>query len=187
MNVYRVFDWDGTSTGEMFGGPLYVPAQVQGRGRFDIPFLDGVLYCALSDMCAVVEAIQMFRGSVLAPGDFRRPGGRFRQALTGLVIEDLTLPDLSNPTTLSAHGWTTAQVTSMDRPMTQGMAATLYQEGVPGFLWPSAIESECRNATLFASRVRGSIKVAGKPVDLDTNLPVVQHAAGLLRIPQVIA
>ncbi len=183
MDIFRIFDWDGAAAGDSFGGPLHVPVQMQGKGRHDIPELDGVLYCALSDVCAVVEAIQAFRGTTLATADFRMPGGKLRRALAWLEVAGLTIPDLANPELLSAHGWSATQVVSRDRTTTQHMAATLFREGAAGFAWPSAISAECRNVTLFQGRVRDVMVVKGPVVPLDTSLPAVQRAAVLLAIP----
>jgi hypothetical protein len=64
--------------------------------------------------------------------------------------------------------------------MTQKWAARLHDQGHPGFFWPSTLESEWINATLFATRVRDHLKLVRESQGLTTDMPEVRQAATAL-------
>lgn len=177
MDIYRVFLWDGKSQGAKFGGPLYVPRAKQGAGRHDIPERDGVLYCSQMAVSAVVETIKSFRGLTITNDIFDRPNG-LRVALVHLRLHDnIGLLDLDDPNQLASRQLIPSLVVSSHRQITQDMTRKLYDEGLAGFTWWSTLDSSWKNVTLFESRVRSSLQLAGDIVALHLNIYEVQQAA----------
>ena len=103
MNLFRVFDWDGSSLGRREGGPLFVARGRQGAGRHDAPASYGAWYCARDAVSAVAESIQYLRGHVLTEEDFLRLAGTTK-AIVSLHLDDsLKLVDLDDPSELAAR------------------------------------------------------------------------------------
>ena len=182
MELYRVFEWDGSSTGRTDGGPLFVARTWQGRGRHDNPSQFGAWYCSRHPLSAVAESLQRFRGQALDEDDFSRPDGRVK-ALVGLEIDDsVALVDLDDPAELSARHLRPSHVATLQRATTQQIAASLFREGATGISWWSTLEAAWTNVTLFYERALPHVRVATPPRRLSTGDAGVREAAALLDV-----
>jgi RES domain-containing protein len=181
LDLFRVFDWDGASTGRREGGPLHVARSRQGAGRHDAPALYGAWYCSREPISAVAESIQYLRGSVLADADFLRVGAA--KALVGLRLDpSLALIDLDDPLELTRRGLRPSRVATMQRHVTQRLAASIFEEGAAGLSWWSTLEAAWTNVTLFHERALPGISVVQPPRVLTTQMPEVRNAAAHLGI-----
>lgn len=182
MDLYRVFSWDGESTGRRAGGPLFVARERQGPGRHDAPARYGAWYCAREAVSAVAEAIQFFRGSALTSADLRRAGG-LRKALVKLQLDDdAVLVDLDEPRELVARKLRPSAVATRRRAMTQPLAVVIFEEGAAGFSWWSTLDADWTNVTLFHQRAVKQVRVAEPPQPLTTTMPEVLAAADHLGV-----
>jgi hypothetical protein len=182
VDLFRVFDWDGTSRGREQGGPLFVARDRQGSGRHDAPARYGAWYCSRQAVSAVAEAIQFLRGHTLEEADFVRPGGA-RKALARLIVDEtVRLVDLDDPRELAARTLRPSQVATGRRLLTQSMAVSIFDEGAAGLLWWSTLEAAWTNATLFYERVAAHVRIANSPVLLTKRLAEVREAAERLGI-----
>ena len=180
MILYRVFSWDKASARSELGGPLYVPRVAQGQGRHDLPSRDGVLYSSKNPVAAIAEWIQMFRTRPLRSVHFGPARGLVR-ALARLELSDaISLVDLDDPHVLVQQAIKPSELMTHARQITQKWAARLHDQGCPGFLWPSALESQWINATLFETRVRNHLRLVGESQSLTTEMPEVRQAATAL-------
>ena len=87
------------------------------------------------------------------------------------------LLDLDDPRNLLERSLRPSRVATSEREVTQPMAVTLYEEGVPGFEWWSTIEASWINVTLFEDRVVDRLTLAGEPEPLTLDHPAVREAA----------
>jgi hypothetical protein len=87
------------------------------------------------------------------------------------------LLDLDDPRNLLERSLRPSRVATSEREVTQPMAVTLYEEGVPGFEWWSTIEASWINVTLFEDRVVDRLTLAGEPEPLTLEHPAVREAA----------
>ena len=182
MELFRVFDWDGSSLGRGEGGPLFVARTRQGAGRHDNPAQYGAWYLSRNAVAAVAESIQFLRGHELREDDFVRPGG-LTKALASLHLDDrASLIDLDDPADLAARRLRPSQIATLRRTTTQRIAASLYREGDTGLSWWSTLDAEWTNVTLFYERALPHVKVAEPPRPLSTRIDEVQRAAGRLGI-----
>jgi hypothetical protein len=182
LRLYRVFDWDNTAKNDRPGGPLHVPRNLQGPGRFDIPHLDGVLYASLFELSTVVEALQGFRTKKITNRHFERPDGR-KQALAVLELDDtLGIIDLDDPAALHQRAIKPSETLTHDRQTTHVLAERLYNQGLNGILWPSTREASWKNATLFQSRVTSRLRVASNIQSLSIKHPAVIQAVEWLNM-----
>ena len=146
--LYRVFPWDGRSTGDRRGGPLFVPRASQSSTRHGIPEKDGVLYASKMPVSAIAERLKQFRGNVLSKDDFWFDD--YRWALAAIEVEDpVTLLDLTDPSILVQKKIDVASLVTKDRMRSQQLAVRLYDQGVAGFLWISSLEAAWTIASLF--------------------------------------
>lgn len=180
--LYRVFPLlEGAVPGEP-GGPLYVPRERQGAGRHDRPDLYGALYASRTDVAAVAERIQAFRGQTLTDADLRRVDG-VADALVGLDDGDLgDLLDLDDANELARRDLRPSRVATRERAITRGIAEVVFEEGWRGFEWWSTLESSWTHVTLFAERAVGGLAVAGEPEDLTSVHPALRAAAEALGV-----
>jgi len=177
VDLYRVFDWDGSSLGRADGGPLFVARTGQGSGRHDNPSQFGAWYCSRHPLSAVAESLQRFRGQALDDDDFIRPDGRVK-ALVGLEIDDnISLVDLDDPAELSTRRLRPSQVATLQRATTQQIAASLFREGATGIAWWSTLEAAWTNVTLFYERALPHVRVATPPRRLSARDADVREAA----------
>ena len=180
MILYRVFPWGKTSTGSELGGPLYVSRAAQGQGRHDLPSRDGVLYSSQNPVSAIAEWLQMFRTRPLRSIHFGPAHGLVR-ALARLELSDaVRLLDLDDPRVLVRQAIKPSELMTHVRQITQKWAARLYDQGHPGFFWPSSLESQWINATLFETRVRNHLRLVGESQSLTPEMPEVRQAATAL-------
>jgi hypothetical protein len=180
-DFYRVFLFDEKQSNVFSkGGPLYVPAEYQGEGRHDIRE-DGIFYCSVEPISAICEAIKRFRNLQLNDADFARPDGQ-TLAIAKISLRQPFLIDLREATTLVKMNFAPASITTSERTITQALSRTIFQEGVDGFLWWSALESQWTNATLYYSRVAKRLSIVEPPVMLDITNNHVIEAANILNI-----
>ncbi len=182
VELFRVFDWDGVSLGRREGGPLHVPRARQGAGRHDAPAKYGAWYCSREAVSAVAEAIQYLRGHALTDADFLRAEGRAKALVALRVDAALDLVDLDNPAELAARRLRPSRVATMRRPVTQQIAASIFDEGAGGLVWWSTLEAEWANVTLFHERALARVSIAAPPRKLSTGLSEVREAAAFLGI-----
>ena len=96
------------------------------------------------------------------------------------AVDDSELGDLldfDDPRNLLERSLRPSRVATSEREVTQPMAVTLYEEGVPGFEWWSTIEASWINVTLFEDRVVDRLILAGEPEPLTLDHPAVREAA----------
>jgi RES domain-containing protein len=182
MDLFRVFDWDGSSLGRREGGPLHVARARQGAGRHDAPALYGAWHCSREPVSAVAESLQYLRGHVLTDDDFLRAGGSTKALVTLRVDAALELVDLDDPSELAARRLRPSRVATLRRPVTQRVAASIFEEGAGGLLWWSTLETEWANVTLFHERALRHVSIAGKLRTLSTGMSEVRQAAAFLGI-----
>lgn len=183
--LYRLFPWDPAVDASAPGGALFNPRAQQGRegrGRHDNPDLYGALYAARVEVSAVAEWLVAFRGQSLAADDFVRTDGR-SWALVGL--DDSGLPDivdLDDPSELAARELRPSRIATRMRAITQDVARGLFNEGIPGFGWWSALEASWPNVTLFAERALDALRVADGPREIGIDDPTVRAAAAAIGV-----
>ena len=182
MELFRVFDWDGSSLGEAEGGPLFVGRSHQGAGRHDNAGEFGAWYCSRVAVSAVAETIQYFRNRTLHDRDFTVPNGRAKSLVTLRLDDVIPIVDLDDPAELVARSIRPSQVATRRRVTTQRIATSLFKEGAGGLSWWSTFDAEWTNVTLFYERVRRHIVVASPPVMLSTRNADVRQAAAHLGI-----
>jgi len=176
--LYRLFPWTPGAAAEEPGGPLFNPRRQQGSGRHDQPGLYGALYVTRRDVSAIAEWLAAFRGQVLTEQDLRRTDGR-TLALVGFDDGRLTdLPDLDEPAELARRRLRPSGVATGRRPVTQRLAASIYDEGAAGFAWWSTLEASWSNVTLFAERALPLLTVTQSPSRIEIDDQLVRSAAG---------
>jgi RES domain-containing protein len=180
--LYRVFSLRSDAAPDDHGA-LSVARERQAAGRHDNPDRFGALYASRSPESAVAERIQAFRGRELTDEALRRADGR-RLALGAIDDDELSdqLVDLDDPRQLARRRLRPSQVATSDRSVTQPIAAALFDEGIPGFLWWSALEASWANATLFLERAAPMLRLDGDPEVLFLEHPAVIRAAERLGI-----
>jgi hypothetical protein len=181
--LYRVFPWDPEAAAQKEGGPLYVPRKHQGSQRHDIPNLDGVIYCSSVSLSAVVEGLSQFSGTFLENEDLVTPTGAV-QALVEYELDDtVTLLNLDDPHILIQYNARPSEVITRVYSGTRKLSEKLWQEGAPGFMWPSSHEASWPNVTLFESRILGKLRVVKNGIRaLNTSQQEVIDACSHLRI-----
>jgi len=182
MELFRVFDWDGSSLSRREGGPLHVARARQGAGRHDAPAMYGAWYCSREPVSAVAESIQYLRGQALTDADFLRVGGTAKALVTLRADAALTLVDLDDPSELASRRLRPSRVATMRRQTTQRIAASIFEEGATGLLWWSTLEAEWANVTLFHERALPHVSIAAPPRKLSLAMAEVRQAAAFLGI-----
>lgn len=181
MDFFRVFPWNGVSTGAERFGPLHVARALQGASRHGCPERYGVLYCAREPTSAVAESIQGIRGHALSTPDLSLEG--MNLALVQLRLRDSEkIIDLDAPANLADRGLRPSKVATGNRPATQAVAVQLFEEGASGFLWWSTLEAAWINASLFLERVAATLQVVGQPRILTLQNSELLQAADRLGI-----
>jgi hypothetical protein len=189
---WRTFPWDIDAVpGEPFS-PEYIPPK-QGSGRFDLGGVPSVLYLAESEVHAIGEKIQRYRGQRIADAELREFG---RQLATVEVTLDLkkggfessrtNIVDLCDPKELDRYGIRPDELMSRDLMRTQSIAHRLYQEGLVGFRCWSSISGDWHSVVLFLDRVsrHGRLRF-GSPRALRLDTPALLEAASMLSIAVV--
>jgi hypothetical protein len=162
------------------GGPFYIPRDYQGGGRHDLGD-EGILYCSLAPLSAVVEALKPFRNQSLGPADLAKRDGA-KLALAQFRCPGENLADLRKLTKLSELKISPANLASSDRQVTQAIAKKVYAAGADGLVWVSALDAQWSNASLFSSRVRNKLKLVNEVTELSLTQPLVLEAADYLNI-----
>jgi hypothetical protein len=174
--LYRVFPWDGQSTDDRRGGPLFVPRAYQASTRHGLPEKDGVLYASKQTVSSIAERLKQFRATTLSEDDLWF--NDFRWALAAIEVEEsIALLDLTDPNVLVDKKINLASIATNDRSLSQQLALRLYGDGVPGFLWGSSLEAVWTNASLFESRIKNYLRVEEPVLYLSFNMPEVIEAA----------
>lgn len=147
-----------------------------------MPQTDGVLYAALSPASAIAEAIQVYRNQSLTDADFEIGEGKI-QSLARLKLSPAArLIDLTDARELARRSIRPADVVTHERSVSRRLALSLFEEGVEGFLWWSALEAAWTNVTLFQSRAARKLRLL-KPIHpLTVQLPELKDAARFLKI-----
>ena len=186
MDLFRVFDWDGVSTGRSPGGPLFVARSRQGAGRHDAPARYGAWYCSRRPTSAIAETLQYLRGHEVSDEDFTRSGGLTKAIVLLRVDRDSDVVDLDDPTMLVSRSLRPSRVATRRRAMTQRIAASIFDEGAAGLSWWSTLNADWANVTLFHERALRDITIVTAPLALSTRLPDVREAAEALGIDLVV-
>lgn len=177
MDLFRVFDWHGSSIGSAQGGPLFVARHLQGSGRHDAPDKYGAWYCSRDAVAAVAESIKFLRGQSVRDRDFVRADDT-RKTLVGLRLDHaLSLVDLDDPLELAARQIRPSHVATSRRAVTQRIASSIFDEGAGGLLWWSTLEAEWTNVTLFYERALPHVSIVAHPRRLSIRLREVKEAA----------
>jgi hypothetical protein len=179
MRLWRVLPWDPSAEPDQPGGPLWIPRNLQGRGRHDDPARYGCLYLAARDVGAVAELLAPFRGRPLTPAVLHRAGPP--AALAALELgPDAILVDLDEPATLLAERLRPSQVATRERPVTQTWASRIHREHreATGLRWWSVLEASWLNVTLFDRGTKDLAVEDVRPLALDD--PVLREAASFL-------
>lgn len=157
-SFYRVFYHHGEARGRYEqGGPFYVPRVQQGGGRHDIPD-DGIIYCSLEPLSALVEKLDKFKNQKISLDDLTRVDGS-RMALAEFKVKNGNLLDCRLAETLEKLKVTSGVMASRERKVTQPISKSIYDMDMDGFIWNSAIDGKWSNASLFLSRVREKLEL----------------------------
>ncbi len=182
MDFYRVFPWNSKSQKSQHGHAFYIARSKQGQGRFDIPELDGVLYCSKDPVSAVAEFIQVFRGQAMMEAHFERPDGLINALACLQYPDSKKLIDLDDPYTLVRLNVRPSQFLTRNRQKTRAISQEVHRKKADGFLWPSALEASWINASLFESRVGSKLSLDQPIRPLSIDMPELQEAAAILGV-----
>lgn len=187
LPLWRAFPWDPSAPGGApFSAQSAPPTHLQTQGRFDLGAYGGpaVLYLAETRAHAVAERLRGFTGRPLRPAMLRQD--RRRLALVKVVVPDplvLRLADLTDPLVLAEYRIPPDALASDRRARTQGLSRAIYERGVPGFRWWSAIHGDWHTVVLFLDRVPLTELEIGTPRALTPGHAAVREAARVLRMP----
>lgn len=155
---YRVFYHLGEARGLYdAGSAFYVPRIQQGGGRHDIQE-DGIIYCALEPLSALVEKLDKFKNQKINLEDLARVDGS-RMALAEFRVNSVNMLDCRANAALQKLKVSSGDMASRERKVTQSISKRIYDMGADGFIWNSAIEGKWSNASLFLSRVREKLEL----------------------------
>jgi hypothetical protein len=138
------------------------------------------LYASLEPLSVVAEALAPYRGSG------RLSAAMLVRAGLPLAIGELELPDdagvvdLDDPAVLVAEGLRPSRVATRQRPVTQRVAALLFERhrNATALAWWSALEASWSNATVFD---RASASLSAKQTEqLTPDHALVREAAAFL-------
>jgi hypothetical protein len=98
------------------------------------------------------------------------------------LSDDVEVVDLDDPAALVAEGLRPSLVATRRRPVTQPMAATLFErhQDAAALLWWSTLEASWSNATVF-ERAAASLSLRSTE-DLAPDHPLVREAAAFLAL-----
>jgi hypothetical protein len=173
-----VFPWDpAAERGAPFSPEYVVPAERQTKGRFDLGTTP-VLYLAESPEHAVAELLRPFTGRRLA--DPQLIGAGHRLALVEVALDPAVSPrlgDLTDPAVLLRYGIRPDLLASRNRPATQSISRSLFDQGLSGFRWWSALHGDWHALLLFLARIAPGELAYGDPEPLTLAQPAVAAAA----------
>lgn len=180
---WRVFPWDpAAGPGAPFSARYVVPAERQRHGRFDLGS-SPVLYLAESPEHAVAELLRPFTGRCLSDAQLVNAGHPL--ALVEVRLDPgvaSRLADLTDPAVLVACDIRPDQLASRNRMLTQAVSKSLFDRGLPGFRWWSALHGDWHAVLLFLTRISPVEMSYGNPEPLRVSHPAVVAAAGELRM-----
>lgn len=170
--LWRVFPWDRHArAGEPFS-PRYL-RHGQTSGRFDLHDRPLVRYLAESQVHAVAEKLQRYRGRTIAPAHLREWGHPL--ALVAVTVPDAILTDLADltsPAALAALEIAPDRLASGSRAVTQAIARRVHEAGHTGLRWWSALDGDWHGVVLFTDRAPDRRLAFGDP-----ELLTLEHAA----------
>ena len=182
MDFYRIFPFNPASQKFQPGHALHVSRSKQGQGRFDIPQLDGVLYCSRDPISTIAEFIQVFRGQLITSAHFERPDGIIIAIANFQYPDSKKLIDLDDPKTLVSYKIRPSHFLTRNRVKTKAVCQQIYKKAMDGFLWPSTLEASWVNCCLFDSRVRSKLSINSPIRPLSLNMPEVKEAAKIFGV-----
>lgn len=175
---WRVFPWNpAAEQGAPFSPEYAVPAERQTKGRFDLGTTP-VLYLAESPEHAVAELLRPFTGRRLT--DPQLIGAGHRLALVEVALDPAVsarLADLTDPAVLLRYGFRPDLLASRNRAGTQSVSRSLFDQGLSGFRWWSALHGDWHVLLLFLARVAPGELTYGAPEALSPSHPAVLAAA----------
>ena len=181
--LWRSFPWDPEAAEDAPFSAAFVPSN-QGHSRFDLPGRPaGVVYLAETPDHAIGEWIARFRGQALTEADLER-NGRAR-ALVSVELRDASrgrIADLCDPAELTRYGLRADQLAVRDRAVTQGIAARLYDAGLTGLRWWSALFGDWHTVVLFRDRLPTDALAYGTPEVVDFSTHALARAADWLNV-----
>jgi hypothetical protein len=180
---WRVFPWDpAAAPGEPFSPEYVVPAERQTKGRFDLG-TTSVLYLAESPEHAVAEMLRPFTGRPLQGAQLLGAGRGL--ALVGVDLAHAAVTrcaDLTDPAVLLRHSIHPDALASRNRATTQAISRSLFDAGLPGFRWWSALHGDWHALLLFLARIAPGEIAYAKPEHLTPAHPAVVAAAHDLKM-----
>ena len=180
---WRVFPWDSAAeAGAPFSPEYVVPADRQTKGRFDLG-TSPVLYLAESPEHAVAELLRSFTGRRLSAAQLIGAGHPL--ALVEVELDPAVSPrlaDLTDPAILLRFGIHPDTLASRSRAATQEISKALFEQGLTGFRWWSALHGDWHALLLFQSRIAPAEMHYGVPEPLTLSQPAVLAAAEELRL-----
>jgi hypothetical protein len=175
---WRVFPWDlAAEPGAPFSSRYVVPAERQQHGRFDLG-TSPVLYLTESPEHAVAELLRPFTGRPLTAAQLSGAGHPL--ALVEVRLDPgiaSRVADLTDPLILARYAIRPDALASRNRTLTQSLSRALFDRGLPGFRWWSALHGDWHAALLFLGRIAEGELAYGDPDPLTTSHPAVRAAA----------
>lgn len=181
--LWRSFPWDPAAAENQPFSAAFVPPG-QGHGRFDLPGEPvGVLYLAETPDHAVAEWLARFRGTSIEETDLMRNGKA--RALVAVELAGSAwdgIADLCAPAVLQHHGFRPDSLAMRDRTVTQAVAAALYERGLAGLRWWSALFGDWHTVVLFRDKIPVDALVYGAPEIVGFTTHALARAADWLNI-----
>jgi hypothetical protein len=180
--LWRAFQWDAAALPGEAGSPSYVPSGQHG-GRFDLHDQPPVLYLAESAAHALGEVLQAFRGRTLRASHLLRNG--MPLALVSVELPRAVIAaiaDCTDAVTLQRLLIRPDELAHHDRAVTQAAGRRLYNAGVPGFRWWSALTGGWHSVVLFVDRCPPKQLTWGTPTRVTLTHQAVVAAAERLGI-----
>jgi hypothetical protein len=188
--LWRVFPWDRTAPdGAPYSARFIPPAGSQTGGRFDLG-TPPVLYLAEAPEHALAELLHRFRGRPLRAAHLLRRDARDPDLFHPLALVEAflpaelaqALPDLGDPQMLLELGIRPDHLASRERRTTQAISRALYERGLPGFQWWSALHGDWHVTLLYLDRIGVSRIAYRAPEALSLEHPVVRTVARQLEM-----
>ncbi len=180
MIVHRCFPREPGADEHEEGGALWFPRPFQGEGRHDNPELYGCLYVGESQVGAIAEQLQGFRGDRrLATWMLAREG--LPLALAAIQLrDDAVVLDLDDPRILVREELRPSEVATRDRARTQADARMLFERHseAAAIRWWSTLEASWLNVTVF-ERAAEALRVVEQRT-LTVFDPAIRDAAEFL-------
>jgi hypothetical protein len=180
--LWRAFEWDAAARPGTPGSPSFVPSGQHG-GRFDQHDQPPILYLAESAAHALGEVLQAFRGRTLRASHLFRNGKPLavvRVELPPAVVD--VIADCTDAATLQRLHIRPDELAHHDRVVTQAVGRRIYNAGVPGFRWWSALTGGWHSVVLFVDRCPPKRWSWGTPERVTPTHPAVVAAAERLGI-----